>query len=92
MDAKRNDPCPCGSGLKYKKCHGKIQQEIKKAERSYTAQEAGKTPLASFASKIIHAIEAQGEVNPIAETLPESKASTKEAENPELTPPRKFKT
>ena len=20
----RNDPCPCGSGLKYKKCHGKI--------------------------------------------------------------------
>lgn len=20
---KRNDPCPCGSGLKYKKCHGK---------------------------------------------------------------------
>jgi uncharacterized protein YecA (UPF0149 family) len=18
----RNDPCPCGSGLKYKKCHG----------------------------------------------------------------------
>jgi preprotein translocase subunit SecA len=21
--AGRNDPCPCGSGLKYKKCHGK---------------------------------------------------------------------
>lgn len=21
--AKRNDPCPCGSGLKFKKCHGK---------------------------------------------------------------------
>lgn len=21
--AKRNDPCPCGSGKKYKKCHGK---------------------------------------------------------------------
>jgi len=20
----RNDPCPCGSGLKYKKCHGKL--------------------------------------------------------------------
>ena len=20
----RNDPCPCGSGLKYKHCHGKI--------------------------------------------------------------------
>jgi preprotein translocase subunit SecA len=21
-DVGRNDPCPCGSGLKYKKCHG----------------------------------------------------------------------
>ena len=21
--AGRNDPCPCGSGEKYKKCHGK---------------------------------------------------------------------
>jgi len=21
--ARRNDPCPCGSGLKFKKCHGK---------------------------------------------------------------------
>ncbi|MDO9372421.1 MAG: SEC-C metal-binding domain-containing protein, partial [Gammaproteobacteria bacterium] len=20
----RNDPCPCGSGLKYKKCHGAV--------------------------------------------------------------------
>ena len=20
----RNDPCPCGSGLKFKQCHGKI--------------------------------------------------------------------
>jgi len=22
MKAGRNDPCPCGSGKKYKKCHG----------------------------------------------------------------------
>ena len=21
----RNDPCPCGSGLKYKQCHGKLK-------------------------------------------------------------------
>jgi uncharacterized protein YecA (UPF0149 family) len=21
-DASRNDPCPCGSGKKYKRCHG----------------------------------------------------------------------
>lgn len=26
---KRNEPCPCGSGLKYKQCHGDvIKQEI----------------------------------------------------------------
>jgi uncharacterized protein YecA (UPF0149 family) len=23
VTAGRNDPCPCGSGLKFKKCHGK---------------------------------------------------------------------
>src|SRR6202022_1185506 len=22
----RNDPCPCGSGKKYKKCHGRLEQ------------------------------------------------------------------
>jgi uncharacterized protein len=24
--AGRNDPCPCGSGIKFKKCHGKVRQ------------------------------------------------------------------
>jgi hypothetical protein len=24
MSPGRNDPCPCGSGLKYKKCHGAV--------------------------------------------------------------------
>jgi uncharacterized protein len=24
----RNDPCPCGSGLKYKKCHGRTEKAI----------------------------------------------------------------
>jgi len=23
----RNDPCPCGSGLKFKECHYKLQKE-----------------------------------------------------------------
>ncbi|MDA0746144.1 MAG: preprotein translocase subunit SecA [bacterium] len=23
----RNDPCPCGSGKKYKKCHGRLEQD-----------------------------------------------------------------
>ncbi|XPE25171.1 SEC-C metal-binding domain-containing protein [Shigella sonnei] len=27
MNAKsgRNNPCPCGSGKKYKQCHGRLQ-------------------------------------------------------------------
>ncbi|MEO1664028.1 MAG: SPASM domain-containing protein, partial [Chloroflexota bacterium] len=24
--AGRNDPCPCGSGIKFKKCHGRLRQ------------------------------------------------------------------
>jgi uncharacterized protein len=27
MQAGRNDPCPCGSGLKYKKCHERIHRQ-----------------------------------------------------------------
>ena len=23
---KRNDPCPCGSGKKFKQCHGKVSE------------------------------------------------------------------
>ncbi len=30
---KRNDPCPCNSGLKYKKCHMKNDQEQAEVER-----------------------------------------------------------
>ena len=26
----RNDPCPCGSGLKYKKCHGTRRANLEK--------------------------------------------------------------
>jgi hypothetical protein len=27
VNISRNDPCPCGSGLKFKKCHGGIHQD-----------------------------------------------------------------
>jgi len=30
----RNDPCPCGSGKKYKKCCARIEQERQKKKRS----------------------------------------------------------
>ena len=29
----RNDPCPCGSGKKYKKCHGKDEAEAARASK-----------------------------------------------------------
>ncbi len=91
MNAKRNDPCPCGSGLKYKKCHGKIQQEIKKTERAYISQEAGTNPVSSLASRIIQALETDDNPKLAPTTIPESKASTKEAEVPILPKPRNFK-
>ncbi len=37
--ARRNDPCPCGSGRKYKACHGKLE----------AAGEPGKSPRADDA-------------------------------------------
>ncbi len=29
--AGRNDPCPCGSGLKHKKCHGSVEKQVARA-------------------------------------------------------------
>lgn len=28
----RNEPCPCGSGLKFKRCHGRKDTRVKKEE------------------------------------------------------------
>lgn len=30
----RNDPCPCGSGKKYKKCHGGIYERVRPEVRA----------------------------------------------------------
>ena len=27
----RNDPCPCGSGKKFKKCHGALSAEARQS-------------------------------------------------------------
>jgi len=37
--ARRNDPCPCGSGLKFKRCHGR--EETVKDERAQGNQRTG---------------------------------------------------
>lgn len=36
----RNEPCPCGSGKKYKKCHLQADEKAESAAMSKTAEEA----------------------------------------------------
>ncbi|MBS0634074.1 MAG: SEC-C domain-containing protein [Verrucomicrobia bacterium] len=88
MKAKRNEPCPCGSGLKYKKCHGAIEAESKKVQRTFSVQDSGQNPMLSFAQKIVNIVESEDA--PHKSSLPPSKASTKEAETPELVPPSTY--
>lgn len=87
MEAKRNDPCPCGSGKKYKKCHGLIEAEKKQVMSSFAVTDPGENKLISFTQKIIQAIESKEESPPLT-NFPPSQASTKEAETPQLAPPR----
>ena len=35
----RNDPCPCGSGKKYKKCHGQQREETSQGLSGRTFRE-----------------------------------------------------
>lgn len=30
--SRPNSPCYCGSGIKYKKCHGRIKEELRQEE------------------------------------------------------------
>jgi len=42
QSTKRNDPCPCGSGKKYKKCHMDEDQNLKSKEIASLAEKADK--------------------------------------------------
>jgi len=53
----RNDPCPCGSGKKYKKCHGSVQtvsindlvnDELFKVRQLFFSENPNQEQLASF--------------------------------------------
>lgn len=37
----RNEPCPCGSGKKYKRCHGKTSEGVRSAPRSQSSMANG---------------------------------------------------
>ncbi len=40
----RNDPCPCGSGKKYKQCHGKLASSLRLAGRARLRTQEGAEP------------------------------------------------
>lgn len=44
----RNEPCPCGSGKRYKACHGSLASPIKVAFVIAGTQKGGTTALASY--------------------------------------------
>jgi len=49
----RNDPCPCGSGKKYKKCCGLQEQErVRKRRTTNFKPFTGGKPSHSFAKKV----------------------------------------
>ncbi len=91
MEAKRNDPCPCGSGKKYKKCHGQIQAEMKRTKRSFSIPGNTEHPIISLTNKMIKVIETEGKDAPPFPGRPPSTASSEEAENPNLQPPKMTK-
>lgn len=68
----RNDPCPCGSGLKYKKCHAVRQDDpFKKAAAEPQTDEVlpPPPPLPSWTRFIPHALAGLGAIGAIGAYL-----------------------
>ncbi len=53
MKPGRNDPCPCGSGKKYKQCCGSAQVQQAGASTTSAAQPAGAAPSVSEQNQLI---------------------------------------
>jgi len=60
----RNDPCHCGSGLKYKKCHSTADDAARSAELS--AQAAARAAAAAEAAAKAAENEGEGGDQPVA--------------------------
>jgi tetratricopeptide (TPR) repeat protein len=54
----RNDPCPCGSGKKYKKCCLPLHEESRAKERETAALTAGSIDLDELSNSVVDLIEA----------------------------------
>lgn len=49
MTTGRNEPCPCGSGLRYKACHGRAVEQVRKVDFVIGGtQKGGTTALAEY--------------------------------------------
>jgi Flp pilus assembly protein TadD len=46
--ARRNEPCPCGSGLKFKACHGKIEAHAPPGTKPVRAEDALASGMQAF--------------------------------------------
>jgi len=46
--ARRNDPCPCGSGLRYKECHGRLDPAAPQPAAPLPAEESFRRGLLAF--------------------------------------------
>ena len=55
---KRNDPCPCGSGKKYKKCCLPLHEESRAKEQQAFSLTPGFTDLDDLSNSVVDLIEA----------------------------------
>src|SRR5438552_5597395 len=49
--ARRNDPCPCGSGRRFKECHGKLAAETQASRPPANVEEAFRSGMEAFRSR-----------------------------------------
>lgn len=69
----RNDPCPCGGGLKFKKCHGRVEDEIHAGPSRYRGLSLKELALEEIRSfKEIFGVQLTGESLVVRERIHDS--------------------
>jgi hypothetical protein len=81
-DAGRNDPCPCGSGKKYKKCHQPADEEAERKQRNEALAAAVKEGEAKAAEEAKKA-DSEGAAKPAAKVTHASAGPAKPAGQPQ---------
>lgn len=81
-NTKRNDPCPCGSGRKYKKCHLEADEAAQHAATQAAKAEADAAAAASAEAAEPAATKKESAGNAERPTARENKPSRGAAGNP----------